>query len=80
MDVMLKGMTGLAALRELKGNDATKDIAVIVITAATSQQHHATRQESITSGAASFLTKPISPAQLVSEIQRLAPLPEAGSP
>jgi len=76
MDVMLTGMNGLAALRELKNDPATKEIPVIVITAAASQQHHATRQESIASGAALFMTKPIGPAQLVAEIQRLAPLPE----
>jgi CheY-like chemotaxis protein len=74
MDVMLGGMNGIAALRLLKADDATKDIPVIIITAAVSQQHHATRQESLASGAAVFLTKPISPAQLVGEIQRLAPL------
>ena len=79
MDVILTGMTGLAALRELKLDDATKTIPVIVITAAISQQHHATRQEAIASGAASFLTKPIGPAQLVTEIQRLAPLPDAAA-
>ena len=78
MDIMLGGKNGLAALRDLKTDDTTKDIPVIIITAAVSQQHHATRQESISSGAAAFLTKPIGPAQLVSEIQRLAPL--TGSP
>ena len=76
MDIMLIGMDGLAALRELKNDATTKDIPVIIITAAISQEHHATRQESIASGAALFLTKPIGPAQLVAEVQRLAPLPE----
>jgi CheY-like chemotaxis protein len=72
MDVILPGIDGLAVLRELKNEEATKNIPVIVITAAVSQQHHATRQEATAGGAALFMTKPISPAQLVSEIQKLA--------
>jgi CheY-like chemotaxis protein len=75
MDVMLPGKNGLGVLRELKTDDRTKTIPVIVITAAVSQQHHATRQESVASGAALFMTKPISPAQLLNEISRLAPVP-----
>ncbi len=68
MDVMMAEMDGLAALRELKQNDATRSVPVIMIT--TSAQT-LTRQESEASGAALFLTKPFSPTQLVHEIKRL---------
>jgi CheY-like chemotaxis protein len=68
MDVMMAEMDGLAALRELKQNDATRKVPVIMIT--TSAQT-LTRQESEASGAALFLTKPFSPTQLVDEIKRL---------
>jgi len=75
MDVIMQGMTGLAALRALKTSDATKAIPVIILTAAASKQYEAARRESTTGGAARFLTKPISPSQLLAEIQKIVPLP-----
>src|ERR1051326_77142 len=66
MDVMMPGTDGLTALRELKKAEATKAIPVIVATANV-EQHLAARQEAQFSGAAAFLTKPLSPAQLLSE-------------
>jgi CheY-like chemotaxis protein len=74
MDVIMQGMSGLAALRALKTNDATKAIPVIIVTAAVSKQYEAARRESTTGGAARFLTKPISPQQLLAEIQKIIPL------
>jgi CheY-like chemotaxis protein len=68
MDVMMEGMDGLSALRELKNSEATRGVPVIMIT--TSAQA-LTRQESEASGAAMFLTKPFSPTQLLIEIKRL---------
>jgi CheY-like chemotaxis protein len=73
MDVMMPGTDGLTALRELKKAEATKAIPVIVATANV-EQHLAARQEAQFSGAAAFLTKPLSPAQLLSEVKRLVPL------
>jgi CheY-like chemotaxis protein len=72
MDVMMPKTDGLTALRELKRADATKFIPVIVITANV-DAYVACRQESELAGAAGFLSKPLSPAQLVKEIQRLVP-------
>jgi CheY-like chemotaxis protein len=70
MDIMMPDIDGLAALRELKKNDATKSIPVIIIT---TNSHVLTKQESENSGAAIFLTKPFSPTQLVNEIRRIVP-------
>jgi CheY-like chemotaxis protein len=70
MDIMMPDIDGLAALRELKKNDATKSIPVIVITANSNQL---AKQESANSGAAIFLTKPFSPTQLLNEIRRIVP-------
>jgi CheY-like chemotaxis protein len=75
MDVIMQGMSGLAALRALKTNDATKAIPVVILTAAVSKQYEAARRESTSGGAARFLTKPISPSQLLAEIKKLVPLP-----
>jgi CheY-like chemotaxis protein len=70
MDIMMAEMDGLTALKELKKNEATKSIPVIVITA---NSHHVTRQEAENSGAIAFMTKPFSPTQLLIEIRRLLP-------
>jgi CheY-like chemotaxis protein len=74
MDVVMQGMSGLAALRALKTNDATKAIPVIIVTAAVDQQYEAARRESASGGASRFLRKPLSPTQLIAEIQKLVPL------
>jgi two-component system alkaline phosphatase synthesis response regulator PhoP len=70
MDVMMPDMDGLEALRELKKNDATKGIPVVIITAT---GHYMARKESEQSGAAVFLTKPFSPTQLLTEIRKVLP-------
>jgi CheY-like chemotaxis protein len=70
MDIMMPDMDGIEALRQLKREDATKAIPVIVITA---NGHHIARKEAEGCGAAVFLTKPFSPTQLVTEIGRLVP-------
>ena len=74
MDIMMEEMDGLLALQELKREPATSNIPVIMITA---NAHNVTRQQSESSGAALFLTKPFSPTQLIQEIQKLAPIPKA---
>jgi len=76
LDVILPATDGLAALRTLKSSAATKDIPVIVVTAATLKEHYATLKEAIASGASTFLTKPLGPDKLVAEIKKLAPIAE----
>jgi CheY-like chemotaxis protein len=72
MDIMMPEVDGMTALRELKKADATKDIPVIVITANVSE-YNASRQEAITRGAVGFLSKPLSPTQMLDEIRRQLP-------
>jgi OmpR family response regulator RpaB len=71
MDVMMPEVDGLAALRELRKAEATKTIPVIMITA---NSHAMAQKEAEVFGAAVFMTKPFSPAQLLTEIRRLLPL------
>ncbi len=73
MDIMMPQLDGLSAMREIKRNEATQNIPIIVITG--NPQYHLSQQESQWAGASLFLTKPFGPASLVSAIQRLAPLP-----
>ena len=70
MDVMMEGMDGLTALKQLKADERTKNIPVIMITA---NAHQLTREDAEKSGAALFLTKPFSPTKLLEEIQKLLP-------
>jgi CheY-like chemotaxis protein len=79
MDVLMAKMDGLAALRGLKKNEATKAIPVVIITAHVGA-HHALRQEAETCGAALLLTKPFSPSQLLAALRQVCPTPETPGP
>jgi two-component system alkaline phosphatase synthesis response regulator PhoP len=68
LDVMMPGLDGLGALRQLKGNPATRDIPVVVLSA---KGHALTKIEAELAGAVLFLAKPFSPNQLLSEAQRI---------
>jgi two-component system alkaline phosphatase synthesis response regulator PhoP len=68
LDIMMPGLDGLGALRQLKENPATKDIPVIVLSA---KGHALTKVEAEVAGAAMFLTKPFSPNQLLGEVTRI---------
>ena len=73
MDIMMPEVDGLSAMRELKRDDKTKDVPVIVMTA--NPHYHLSQMESQWAGAAVFLTKPFGPASLISAIQRVVPVP-----
>jgi len=76
MDIMMPELDGLSAMRELRRNDTTKTIPVIVITA--NPQYHLSQMESQWAGAVVFLTKPFSPAKLISAVKQVVP-PEPSS-
>jgi len=71
MDILITQMDGIAALRELKKHDETKEIPVVIATASVTAHYSLTKKECETSGAAGFLTKPFSPAQLIAEVKRV---------
>ena len=68
LDVMMPGLDGLGALRQLKKNPATQNIPVVVLSA---KGHALTRVEAEVAGAALFLAKPFSPNQLLGEAQKI---------
>jgi CheY-like chemotaxis protein len=76
LDVMMPGLDGLGALRQLKENPATKNIPVIVLSA---KGHALTKVEAEQAGAAMFLTKPFSPNQLLGEATRILGQPPGGA-
>jgi CheY-like chemotaxis protein len=75
MDVLMPGMDGLEALRQLKDNAATQRIPVVVLT---SSAFRLTELESAASGAASFLAKPFSKSQLLALVRKLVAKPAVG--
>ena len=75
MDIIMSQLGGLAALKQLKKTEATKAIPVVIVTGSVASDHQAIRRECENSGAAGFLIKPFSPAQLLAEVRRLAPQP-----
>jgi len=76
LDIMMPGLDGLGALRQLKGNPATSNIPVVVLSA---KGHALTKVEAELAGAVLFLAKPFSPNQLLSEVQKILAPPAAGT-
>ena len=74
LDIMMPGLDGLGALRQLKENPATQAIPVIVLSA---KGQALTKVEAEQAGAALFLPKPFSPNQLLSEAQKILGQPAA---
>jgi DNA-binding response OmpR family regulator len=68
LDVIMPGLDGLGALRQLKENPATKNIPVVVLSA---KGHALTKVEAELAGAAVFLAKPFSPNQLLGEVRKI---------
>ena len=68
LDVMMPGLDGLGALRQLKENSATRDIPVVVLSA---KGHALTKVEAEVAGAVLFLAKPFSPSQFLAEVQKI---------
>jgi CheY-like chemotaxis protein len=77
LDIMMPGLDGLGALRQLKGNPATRDIPVVVLSA---KGHALTQVEAELAGAVLFLAKPFSPNQLLSETKRILAQPASDVP
>jgi len=61
LDLMLPGRDGLDVLRDLKSNEGTRDIPVIVVSGKESQQQV---QQAMMAGATDYVIKPFEPADL----------------
>ncbi len=62
LDLMLPGMSGFDVLEHVRGDDATRDVAVLMLTA---RREEPDRIRGLSLGADDYLTKPFSPAELV---------------
>jgi CheY-like chemotaxis protein len=68
MDIHLPGMDGIAAVRELKADPATRDIPVIAVTASAMPME---RKEILAAGFDGYQAKPLSVKELSAELARL---------
>ena len=62
LDLMLPGMSGLEVLEALRADEATRDVAVLLLTA---RREEPDRIKGLSLGADDYLTKPFSPQELV---------------
>lgn len=62
LDLMLPGMSGFDVLEQLRADDSTRDMAVLMLTA---RREEPDRIRGLSLGADDYLTKPFSPAELV---------------
>ena len=65
LDLMLPDMSGYDVLEQLRAGDATRDIAVLMLTA---RREEPDRIQGLVLGADDYLTKPFSPQELVLRI------------
>lgn len=68
LDVMMPVMDGFATLRELKRDEATAAIPVLMLSV---KRGDADIVGSLDSGAADYLAKPFSPAELIARVTKL---------
>lgn len=61
LDLMLPGISGFEVLEQLRADDATKDVAVLMLTA---RKDEPDRITGLSLGADDYLTKPFSPQEL----------------
>ena len=77
LDLMLPGISGSEVLEQLRSDDATRDVAVLMLTARKEEQD---RIRGLSLGADDYLTKPFSPQELVLRIgailRRVAQAPQ----
>jgi two-component system phosphate regulon response regulator PhoB len=68
LDLMLPGMSGLEVLDQLRADESTQDIAVLLLTA---RRDEPDRIKGLSSGADDYLTKPFSPQELVLRVRNI---------
>lgn len=68
LDLMLPGMSGFDVLREIRANEETRRIAVLMLTA---RKDEPDRIRGLSLGADDYLTKPFSPQELVLRVQAI---------
>lgn len=68
LDLMLPGLSGFNVLEQLRGDDGTRDVAVLMLTA---RRDEPDRIRGLSLGADDYLTKPFSPQELVLRVSAI---------
>ena len=68
LDIMMPGLTGLEAVREIRSNPRLAGIPVILLTA---RARESDVQTGFDSGADDYITKPFSPRELAARVEAL---------
>jgi two-component system, cell cycle response regulator DivK len=76
LDLMLPGVNGFSVARLLRGDDRTRDVVIVAVTALTSNR---LRSMAIEAGCDSCLSKPVLGADVVRELTRLLVLKQSGA-
>ncbi|MCX6277866.1 MAG: response regulator [Bacteroidetes bacterium] len=76
LDVVMPGMDGLAVCRQLKADERSRHIPVIMLTALKSDRQ--IRVDAIESGAEAFLSKPLDEVELVAQVKAMIKIKAAG--
>ncbi len=71
LDLMMPGMDGFSVCRQLRGNESTQGVPIIVITA---RGDAATRLQALVAGAHEFVVKPYAWEELLARIQNVLEL------
>lgn len=66
LDLMLPGLSGLEVLREIRRQEAWKDVPIILLTA---KKEEADRLEGLRLGADDYVSKPFSPQEVVLRVE-----------
>ena len=65
LDVMMPGLSGIDVLRKVRANEATKDLAVILLTA---RARDSDLDTGFATGASDYVIKPFSPRELMHRV------------
>lgn len=68
LDVMMPRMSGFEVCRKIKGDPATRDIVIVMVTALHEVGDH---ERAVESGTDDFLTKPVNKLELVTRVRSL---------
>src|SRR6185295_6421321 len=68
LDLMLPGMSGFDVLEQLRSDDGTRDVAVLMLTA---RREEPDRIRGLALGADDYLTEPFSPPELVLRVEAI---------
>jgi DNA-binding response OmpR family regulator len=72
LDVMMPGQGGIETCRQLKQDDRTDKIPVILLTARSSTRD---RETGLAAGAAKYITKPFSPQKVIDTVMEILGVP-----